>query len=326
MNILIHIHSPFAIWNIPPRHVARLRREFPAHEFLLSTDEDAGERLIPDVEVAFSSQISRAQFLAARRLRWIHSPAAGIGGMLFPELQKSPVVLTNSRGMAAETMAEHVLAVTLALFRRLPEAWRSQAARHWAQDAIGLAGNRTVAGSNVVVVGLGAIGMAVAERMAALGATVSGIRKRADAPRPSFLARVAPPDRMRDLLPAADVVVVSAPHTRETRHLIGASELEAMSARSILVNVSRGHLIDEDALAAALAAGGIGGAALDVFQEEPLPPESPFWALPNVLITPHTSGFRVDHWDAAVDMFTENLRRFETGADLLNVVDKQAGY
>jgi phosphoglycerate dehydrogenase-like enzyme len=246
--------------------------------------------------------------------------------MLFPELRGSPVVLTNSRGMSADTMAEHVLAVTLAMFRRLPEAWRSQAARVWAQDAIGLLGNRTITGSRVLIVGLGAIGMAVAARMTALGATVTGIRRRVEGARPSAVASVAPPGRLQELLPSADVVVVSAPHTRETRHLIGPKEIAALSRQAILVNVSRGHLVDERALSEALAAGRLAGAALDVFQEEPLPPESPLWGLSNVLITPHTSGFRPDHWDAAVEMFAENLRRFDAGQPLLNVVDKVAGY
>jgi phosphoglycerate dehydrogenase-like enzyme len=326
VKILIHLHSRFAVWNIPPAHVAQLRERFPAHEFLLSTSDQEGLRLVPEAEAAFSSQITREQFLAARRLRWIHSPSAGIGGMLFPELVASPVVLTNSRGMAADTMAEHVLAVTLALFRRLPQAWRSQAAREWAQDAIGLAGTRTIGGTRVLVVGLGAIGTAVATRMAALGAVVSGIRRRAAGPTPAGVAHVAAPGALPELLPSADVVVLSAPHTRETRHLIGARELAAMSQDAVLVNVSRGGLVDEAALADALARGRLAGAALDVFQEEPLPPDSPFWTLPNVLITPHTSGFRPDHWDAAISLFGENLRRFEAGEPLLNVVDKRAGY
>ena len=119
---------------------------------------------------------------------------------------------------------------------------------------------------------------------------------------------------------------MSAPYTRATRGLIGAAELAAMAPDTILVNVSRGQLIDEAALAAALGAGTIGGAALDVFTDEPLPQDSPFWTLPNVLITPHTSGFRPDHWDAATALFSDNLRRYEAGTELINVVHKIAGY
>ena len=258
-------------------------------------------------------------------MRWLHSPAAGVGGMLFPEMVSSPVVLTNSRGMSAGTIAEHVLAVTLALFRRLPHAFRSQAAREWAQDAIGAEGNRLIAGARVLVVGLGAIGGAVAQRLTLLGARVTGLRRRA-AGETHGEWTVAPAGRLHDLLPAADVVIVAAPHTHETRGLIGRPELALMARDAILVNVSRGPLIDEPALIEALSTRTIGGAALDVFVDEPLPPDSPFWTLPNVLITPHTSGFRPDHWDAATALFADNLERFDAGQPLVNVVDKQAGY
>lgn len=326
MNVLVSIHSPFAMWNIPAAHVERLRHDFPQHTFLHATDDERAVASIADAEAAFMGTLQRAQLAAARRLRWVHSPAAGVGGMLFPEMVASPVVITNSRGMSADTIAEHVVAVTLAIFRRLPHAFRSQHAREWAQDAIGLAGHRMLSGSRVLVVGLGAIGTAVATRVAALGAHVVAVRKRvAEAP-PDAVREVVAPDRLRERLRDADVIVLCAPHTRETRGLIGAAELAVTSPGAVLVNVSRGQLIDEAALIDALRAGRIAAAALDVFHEEPLPADSPFWTLPNVLITPHTSGYRPDHWDAAVALFAENLRRFEAGQPLVNVVDKEAGY
>jgi len=313
------------MWNIPPGHVERLRNGFPSHTFLHALDDDEALTLIADTEVAFTGQITRAHLAAADRLRWIHSPAVGVGGMLFPEMVASPVVVTNSRGMSADTIAEHVVAVTLAMFRRLPHAFRSQASCEWAQDAIGTEGHRLIGGSRVLVVGLGAIGAAAARRMALLGAHVTGVRRQLMQVTEG-VSDVAPAERLRELLPAADVVVIAAPHTRQTRGLIGAPELQSMSREAILVNVSRGQLVDEVALLDALRVGRIGGAALDVFNDEPLPPTSPFWTLPNVLVTPHTSGFRPDHWDAATALFADNLRRFEAGQPLMNVVDKQAGY
>jgi phosphoglycerate dehydrogenase-like enzyme len=325
VTILISIESPFEIWTIPPSYVERLRHRFPGHTFLHARTDDEVLAMCPEADVVFAGQITRQQLAAASRLRWIHSPAAGVGGMLFPEMVASPVVVTNSRGMSADTIAEHVLAVTLALFRRLPHALRRQAAHEWAQDAIGAEGNRLIAGARVLVVGLGAIGGAVAHRLTLLGARVTGLRRRVAGPTHGEWT-VAPAARLHDLLPAADVVVVAAPHTRETRGLIGRPELALMSHDAILVNVSRGQLVDEPALVDALRTGAIGGAALDVFVEEPLPPDSPFWTLPNVLITPHTSGFRPDHWDAATGLFAENLERFDRGEPLVNVVDKQAGY
>lgn len=325
MTILVSIHSPFAMWTIPPAYVERLRQRFPAHTFLHARSEAEALPVYSDVDVVFAGQMTRAQLAMARRLRWVHSPAAGVGGMLFTEMVSSPVVVTNSRGMSAGTIAEHVLAVTLALFRRLPHAFRSQAAREWAQDAIGAEGNRLIAGARVLVVGLGAIGGAVAHRMTLLGARVTGLQRRATGQTHGEWT-VAPVDRLHDLLPQADVVVIAAPHTRDTRGLIGRAELALMARDAILVNVSRGPLVDEPALIDALRTRAIGGAALDVFVDEPLRPDSPFWTLPNVLITPHTSGFRPDHWDAAIALFAENLERFDAGQALLNVVDKQAGY
>jgi phosphoglycerate dehydrogenase-like enzyme len=325
--VLVLLHSPFEMWNIPRSHVERLAQAFPGHRFLHATDDRAGIALIGEADAAFSSQIHQPQLAAARRLRWIHSPAAGVGGMLYPEMRRAPIVITNSRGMAANTMAEHVIAVTLVLFRRLHVAMRRQAERAWAQDEIAAPPpNRSIAGARVLVVGLGAIGSAAAARFAALGAAVTGIRRRPDGTKPLSVTEVAGPDRLLDLLPAADVVLIAAPQTADTRRLIGPAELAAMKRDAILVNVSRGGLVDEPALIEALRRGRIGGAALDVFEHEPLASGSPLWALPNVFITPHTSGFRPDHWDAATDLFAENLRRFEDGRALLNVVDKDAGY
>jgi phosphoglycerate dehydrogenase-like enzyme len=324
VTILISIHSQFAMWNIPLSHVERLRRSFLAHTFLHAKDDEEGERLIPEAEIIFSGQVTRAQLASAPRLRWIHSPAAGVGGMLFREMVAGPVVLTNSKGMSADTIAEHVLAVILAMFRRLPDAFRSQASREWAQDAISAAGNRMLSGSRILIVGLGAIGGAAARRLALLGADVTGVRRHDRQGLEGV--RVEPVSRLHDLLPNADVVVIAAPHTSDTRGLIGARELRAMSRDAIVVNVSRGQLVDEAALVDALSAKTIAGAALDVFHDEPLPPDSPFWTLANVLITPHTAGFRPDHWDAATSLFADNLRRFEAGEPLVNVVDKVAGY
>src|SRR5262249_24400743 len=156
-----------------------LRRQFPAHTFLHATSADRTLELIVDADAAFSAQIAPTHLAAARRLRWIHSPAAGVGGVKFPEMVASSIVVTNARGVSADTIAEHVLAVTLAYFRRLPHAWRSQAAHEWAQEAISREGNRQIAGSRVLVVGLGAIGSAVARRVTLLGAHVTGLRRNA---------------------------------------------------------------------------------------------------------------------------------------------------
>ena len=315
------------MWNIPLAYRERLAAAFPQHRFLHATDDREGQAMIGDAEIAFCAQVHPEQLAVARRLRWIHSPAAGIGSMLYPEMVRSPVVITNSRGLAAETIAEHVVGVTLAMFRRLHVAVRRQVESRWAQDEIASgAPNRSLAGSRVLIVGLGAIGRAVGAKLALLGATVAGIRRRPDGELPAGIVRVDGSERLHELLPSFDVVVICAPQTAQTNHLIGAPELSLMRRDALLVNVSRGKLVDEAALTEALRSRRIGGAALDVFEHEPLAADSPLWTSPNVLITPHTSGFRPDHWDAVTGLFAENLRRFEAGQALLNVVDKHAGY
>lgn len=327
MNIVVAIYSPFASWNIPREQVERLRREFPEHTFV-HVDSAAGMAArIGGAEAAFTPVLEPEHLAAAPRLRWVHSPAAGVGTLLFPAMIDSPVVVSNSRGMSAEPIAEHVIGLAIALFRKFPLAFRSQAARAWSQDeATEPPPLRTLASSTVLVIGLGSIGAACASRFAALGAVVTGVRRRVDQPSPPGVSRVVAVERLQDHLGAADVVVLAAAETPQTRGLIGERELRSMKAGAILVNVSRGGLVDEAALARVLQEGAIGGAGLDVFAREPLDPSSPLWGLPNVIITPHTAGFRADHWDAATALFADNLRRRESGRPLVNVVDKHAGY
>lgn len=330
-TILVAIFSRFAAWNIPPEYVAALRREFPQHTFHHARSTEEALQSIAEADVLFTAYQREHVLEAGRNLKWIHSPAAGLEGLLSPTLIDSPVIVTNSRGISAETIAEHVLSVVLALFRQLPRVVEAQRAREWAQSAIVTgAPLRTIAGSRVLIVGLGGIGLACAQRFAALSAHVDAVRRRPELPRPSFIERVVSSEHMIDLLPTADIVVLAAPETKATRHLIGARELAVMRRGSILVNVSRGSLVDEVALTGALSLAPseqtIAAAALDVFEREPLPAESPLWSLPNVLITPHIAGFRPDHWEAVCRLFSQNLRRFGAGQPLLNVVDKSEGY
>jgi phosphoglycerate dehydrogenase-like enzyme len=241
-------------------------------------------------------------------------------------MRASNVVITNSRGMHAETIAEHVVAVVLALFRRLPDALRRQAEHVWVQNELTLDPPRLLARKTVGIVGMGGIGSAVARLMAAFGARVEATRRRVEAGRPDGVASVHPPGALAERLPGWDVVVLAAPHTAETERIVGARELALMKREAVLVNVARGALVDELALAGALTRGAIAGAALDVFDDEPLPADSPLWDTPNLLITPHVAGNRPDYWDSALAIFLENLRRYRAGEALMNVVDKEAGY
>jgi phosphoglycerate dehydrogenase-like enzyme len=315
---------PDGVWVLPPEQVERLRRQFPDLTIVDAPARDERLRELADTDVAFLSRLKPDEFAEAPRLKWIQSPAAGVGGLLFPELRVSSVIVTNARGLHGEPVAEHVVAVTIVLFRQIHQAIRRQAAHVWRQES--LDAFQTLVGSTMGVVGLGAIGGAVADKAAALGMRVVAVRRRAAAARPLAVSAVYPPDQLPRLLEEADVVVLAAPLTAETGGLIGAAELRRMKPNAILINVARGRLVREDELAAELARGTIAGAALDVFEHEPLAPDSPLWELPNVIVTPHTSAFRSDYWKAAVDMFADNLARYLRGAPLRNVVDKGAGY
>jgi phosphoglycerate dehydrogenase-like enzyme len=323
MKVVTSVYSD-PTWTLPPAEVDRLRVGFPHLTFANAPSPDDRSRELPDADVAFLSQLKPDEFAAASRLRWIQSPAAGVAGLLFPELRDSQVVLTNARGIHGDAMAEHVVAVTIVLFRQIHLALRRQVSREWAKDV--QARFRMLRGRTMAIVGLGSIGTAVAERAAALGADVIAVRRNVSAPRPPSVSAVFPPAELDAVLRRADVVVLTAPLTSETRGLIGRAQLRRMKRDAILVNVSRGKLVNEGELAAELAEGTIAGAALDVFEHEPLATSSPLWDLPNVVVTPHTSAFRDDYWTLAVDLFAENLGRFERGAPLVNLVDKAAGY
>jgi D-2-hydroxyacid dehydrogenase (NADP+) len=327
MNVLVGVISYAAAWVLPRAFVDDLRRAFPQHTFIDTWDEDGIRRLIPDADIACVPHVDRAMLASAPRLRWIQSPSVGVGGMLYPEMIASPVVITTARGIRAHAIAEHVLGVTIALARQLHVALRHQVAHEWVQDRIEESGAvRTLLGRRMAILGLGSIGLEVARIASAFGLRVSAIRRRADVPRSDGVDEILSPERLGDLLGRSDIVVLSAPVTAATRGLIGRRELAQMKAGAFLVNIGRGQLVDDAALVDALTSKRLGGAALDVFTHEPLDPASPYWDLPNVIITPHISGAMEDYWTPLVALFADNLRRFERGAPLLNVVDKSAGY
>jgi len=328
MKVVVGVISPAPAWVMPRHFVEQLRREFPHHLFLDAWDRDTLRRVLPDADVAFTPFVDRDIFPSLTRLRWVQSPAVGVGSLMFPELLASDVVLTSARGIRARAIAEHVLGVTIALARRLPVAIRAQAAHRWAQDE--LEGPdidvRTLHGQRMGIVGLGAIGLELVKIAAPFGFRITAIRRRASEPPPRGVEAVWPAARLHELLALSDVVVLAAPHTPDTRRLIDRDAVDAMKRGAFLVNVARGKLVDDDAVIAALRDGRIAGAALDVFTEEPLDRSSPYWDLPNVVVTPHTSGALRDYWTPLVALFADNLRRFERGEPLLNTIDKTAGY
>ena len=286
---------------------------------------------VREAEAYFGFGMSPALYSAAARLRWIQSAAAGVAGLLFPALRDGPVILTNSAGVHAEPIAENVLGGLLYLLRGLDVAVRQQAEGRWDKapfvDPGGRARVRELSECHALVVGTGGIGRAVGRRLSLLGARCAGIRRRPALGAPAGFERVAGAEALDAELATADIVVLSAPLTAETGGLLTAARLDLLPADAIVVNVARGSLLDERALADRVRSGRLRGAVLDVFDPEPLPAGSPLWALPQVLITPHVSAVSPRRfWERELALFFENWRRYRDGEPLVNRVDKHAGY
>jgi phosphoglycerate dehydrogenase-like enzyme len=264
-------------------------------------------------------KVLRELFPLARNLRWVHSLAAGVEGQVFPEMVASPVPLTNSRGVYKESLGEFVIAAVLFFAKDLPRMLRNQQARRWEPFDLEMISRQTLG-----IVGYGEIGRAVARRAKALGMRVYASRRR---PEPDDIAdRVFARAELGGMLRESDYVVITAPLTSATRGLIGASEISAMKPGAVLINIGRGPVVDEPALIDALREKRIRGAALDVFDTEPLPDDHPFWTLDNVLLSPHTADHVAGWTEDAMRFFVSNLERFQSGLPLENVVDKEAGY
>jgi phosphoglycerate dehydrogenase-like enzyme len=257
----------------------------------------------------------------APNLRWVQATRSGVGEHLRRAgLDRSSIVFTNCAGVHAAPLTEFVLLGLLYFIKEVPFLREEQARRSWAPAPTAM-----LAGSRVLVVGLGGLGRAVATTLAGLGVEVWALRRTADAP-PDGVARLVERSSFHEALGAVDALVLAAPNTAETHHMIGAPELAAMRQGAIVVNISRGTLIDEAALVDALAGGHLGGAALDVVEHEPLAPDSSLWSLPNVLLSPHRMSIVEAENSLIVELFVDNLRRYLDGGPLRNVFDPVRGY
>ena len=284
---------------------------------------------IRDADAYFGFGIPRVLFLEAKRLRWVHSAAAGVGSALYPEMVQSDVAFTNSAGIHAIPIAEYVVGGILHFLRGFDFSIDQQRRSEWNKTPFVRLDSvlREMDSVRALIVGTGGIGSAVAERLTALGAQCTGVRRRVElGPPPGFL-RVVPLDQLDEFLPSHDVVVLAAPLTGQTAGLLTADRLDRLPVSAIIVNVARGALLDEAALVPRLRDGRLRGAVLDVFREEPLDDSSELWQLRQVLLTPHVSPVSPGRfWPRQLDLFLDNWHRFNAGKPLRNLVDKQAGY
>ena len=306
---------------------ARLEKLRPEAAVFVGGAAKAFGQELADADILFnwsaSPALFREIFLMCPRLRWVHSRSAGLDKSLFPELTESSVLLTNGSGVFSASLGEFALAAILYFAKDFRRMIRNQMAGVWeAFDVL------PVAGSTVGIVGYGDIGRAVAARTRALGMKVLALKRHVsqEGQDDALVDEVFGPGRRTEMLARCDYVVVAAPLTAETKGMIGEPEFAAMKPTAVVINVGRGPVIDEGALVKALAAGRIKGAALDVFDQEPLPAGHPFYKMENVLLSPHCADHTPEWHNDAMRFFIAQYDRFRKGEPLLNVVDKKLGY
>jgi phosphoglycerate dehydrogenase-like enzyme len=326
-KLTICVWHPFTEWRPKPGMARAIRTRWPEMRVVHLPDYTRLAEELPDTDIFVGYSLRPPQLKDAKRLKWIHSTAAGVAQLMYPELRDSGVVVTNPRGIFSVPMAEHTMGLMLALARNFPDAVRQQDRAQWAQQALwDMPQHLTeLNGRVLLIVGFGSIGKEIARRALAFGMRVWGVTRsgRGDT---ALAERIVPAGELRAALTQADFVVLAAPETAETRHLIGQEEIAQMKPGARLINVARGSLLDEAALIRALQEGKLGGAALDVTATEPLPPESPLWKAPNLLITPHTSAISGRLWERETSLLIELLERWFDGRELTNRVDFTRGY
>ena len=341
-RLLLDLAATSRNWALNPEGEARIAAATPAGwevqvvNALTSSDGDGpqggsteSQRLIADAEVYFGFGITPDLFRAARKLKWVHSAAAGVGNVLKSGIADSHVMLTNSAGIHGPPIGEFVVAGVLHFMRGLDVAIAQQQRSEW-NKAFYVADDsplREVDGSRVLIVGTGGLGGEAARRLTCLGATCIGIRRRPELGAPPGFASVAGMSELDAELSCADVVVLAAPLTADTTELMTRARLERLPRHAIVVNVARGAMLDENALADLLEANRLRGAVLDVFREEPLATTSRLWQLRSALVVPHVSPVSPGRfWPRQLDLFLDNWRRYAAGEPLRNLVDKTAGY
>lgn len=276
------------------------------------------EARIEEAEVV-AGNLSPAALARAKKLRWVQSWAAGPDALMYPEMIASPIVCTSCKGNGAIPLAEHAIMLMLMLNRDMPRWQRAQAEHRWEHRPHG-----ELNGLTCGIIGLGYSGQDLALKCKAFHMRVLGIR-RTPTPTP-HVDELFPLDRLHEMLPRCDFVVVTAPRTPDSIGLLGEAEFRAMKPTAYYICYSRGGIADDAALLRAIREGWIAGGGLDAHDQEPLPPDSPFWDLPNTLVTPHNGASTPQTRQRGIDIFVENLRRYQAGEELINLIDKQKGY
>jgi phosphoglycerate dehydrogenase-like enzyme len=339
-RLVVDLASPRAVWRIPRGRVVEIKNalgdgwDVAEVEAPAVSDGDGGAGSPEAIAATRGAEIylgygvpSGVAAAGKGTLRWAHTATAGVGASL-AHLAGSGVVLTNSAGVHADPMADWVIAAIGYFTRGLDRMLSAQRQGRWAKEDFtdGAIPMREFRDLRVGIVGLGGIGSAVARRALGLGMAVSGVRRRPERGGPRGVGWVGRLSDLPKLASGSDVLVIAAPHTGETAGVVNRTVLERLPLHALVINVSRGTLLDEGALLELLELRRLRGAALDVFDVEPLPVDHPFWRHPRVLVSPHVSAVTAGFWERETALIVENIRRYLAGAPLSNVVDLEAGY
>jgi phosphoglycerate dehydrogenase-like enzyme len=323
MQLVVNVTRDRRVHEILERTIAADRTVSAMFDrkYMMSRDE-----LLTSIEsanVLFTFAVSDGVISLAHSLKWVHFASAGVEKSLSPALEARKIKVTCSRGIHARTIAEYVMMQVLAFSKNLSRALEFQAAHLWKFEEL-LPGKFDLEGKTIAIIGLGSIGRRIAGLAKAFGMRVIGTVSKPRKIR--YVDRVFGPSHLNDCIGQADFVVLSVPLTERTHHIIDKERLGIMKEGAFLVNIGRGKLVDETALIEALRSNSIAGAALDVFEVEPLPSESPLWEMDNVSVTPHYSGMAENLWQRVGRLFCENSTRFKNGRKMLGIVNLDEGY
>jgi len=326
-KLVICVWHPFTWWRPQPVVADTIRKRWPEMRVVHLPDYDRLSEELPDTDIFVGYSLRAKQLKDAKKLKWLHSTAAGVAQLMYPELRDSGILVTNPSGVFSVPMAEHTMGLLLALARNFPDSVRQQDRANWSQQELWDKPQHLseVNGQVLLIVGYGSIGRELAKRAKVFDMRVWGVTRSGEGDG-GHVEKILPAAKLHDALPEADYVVISAPETAETKHLIGTAEMAKMKRGARLINIGRGSLLDEEALIRALQSCALGGAAIDVAQTEPLPADSPLWKAPNLFITPHTSALSDRLWKRQTALLVELLERWFDDKEMFNLVDLERGY
>lgn len=306
--------------SLAERHIKTIKAVAPSSNIISCELANCAEHMADtDILLTWGAMDIQSLYSAAPKLKWIHALSAGVESLLFPEIKANNTLLTNSRGIHGIPISEHVLAMMLSFTRGLNVFLRQQGTKQWKRSPVEEIHDKTIG-----IVGLGSIGREIAKKAKGMGMQV--IASKRTMTTELFVDKLYPPDQLPELLANADFVVVALPLVEETKNLFTMQQFSLMKPSAYFINISRGAVVQEDDLIAALEQGLIKGAGLDVFNQEPLPDTSPLWDMENVIITPHLAALSPNYLDRAIKLFADNLARYIQHKEMLNVIDKTKGY